>query len=154
MLNIPSVYFFGMYDAYVNTVENNKLFRWDQIKFFKRHYQSSKFIMPFNKKGKGDGMNIVSTFDHSVYLELAIMAIQMKGIKKENIIAVPIDKRGEDRMLFDSIHSSDGLSLFDLPAILACIFLIIGGVYGFILKWALSLGIDRYSCWCRARLCY
>jgi hypothetical protein len=135
LLNIPSVYFFGMYDAYVNTVENNKLFDWEQNKFFKRQYQSSNFVMPINKRNRGDKMYIVSTFDHSVYLELAITAIQMKGIKKENIMAIPIDKKGEQRALFDSIHSSDGLSLFDLSAILAVIFAIFGGIYGFVLKW-------------------
>jgi hypothetical protein len=135
LLNIPSVYFFGMYDAYVNTAENNKLFSWEQNRFLKRQYQSPSFIMPSNKQNKGDKMYIVSTFDHSVYLELAITAIQMKGIKKENIMAVPIDKKGEQISLFDSMHSSDGLSLFDLPAILAVILGIFGGIYGFVLKW-------------------
>ncbi len=135
LLNIPSVYFFGMYDAYVNTVENNKLFRWEQTKFLKRQYQNSSFMMPSSKRIRGDKMYIVSTFDQSVYLELAITAIQMKGIKKEDIMAIPIDKKGEERTLFDSMHSSDGLSLFDLPAILAVIFAILGGIYGFVLKW-------------------
>ncbi|GKU24908.1 hypothetical protein [Clostridium folliculivorans] len=80
-------------------------------------------------------MHIVSTFDHSVYLELAITEIEMKGIKKENILAIPIDKRNEDISFFDSIHSSDGLSLLDLPSILAVIFGIFGEIYGFVLKW-------------------
>lgn len=135
LLNIPSVYFFGMYDAYINTVENNKLFDWEQRKFLKRQYQNSNFVIPLNKHNRGDKMYVVSTFDHSAYLELAITAIQMKGIKKENIMAIPIDKKGEQASQFDSIHSSDGLSLFDLPAILSCIFCIFGGIYGFILKW-------------------
>jgi predicted permease len=68
-------------------------------------------------------------------LELAITAVQMKGIKKENIMAIPMDKKGEQRAMLDSIHSSDGLSLFDLPAILAVIGGIFGGIYGFVLKW-------------------
>jgi hypothetical protein len=134
-LNIPSIYFFAMYDAYVNTVENNKLFDWEQAKFLKREYQSSKFKIPSKKWAGGNRMHIVSTFDHSVYLELAVTAMQMKGIKKENILAVPMDKRGEQGKIFDSIHGSDGLSLFDLPAILAVIGGIFGGIYGFILKW-------------------
>lgn len=133
-LNIPSVYLFAMYDAYVNTVENNKLFDWEQSKFLKKHYQNSNFRVPFKKGNRGDSMYIVSTFDHSVYLELAITAIEMKGIKKENIMAIPMDKKGEQRRLFDSIHSSDGLSLLDLPAILATIFGIFGAIYGFVLK--------------------
>ncbi|MBL4938439.1 hypothetical protein JK636_22260 [Clostridium sp. YIM B02515] len=135
LLNIPSVYFFAMYDAYANTIENNKLFDWEQSKFFKRGYQNQNFVMPFKKNFRGDSVYIVSTFDHSIYLELVITAIQMKGIKKENIMAVSLDKRGEQRMLFDSIHGSDGLSLFDLPAILAVISGIFGGIYGFVLKW-------------------
>lgn len=135
LLNIPSVYFFAMYDAYTNTVENNKLFDWEQSKFLNREYQDLNFAMPFKKNIRGGKMYIVSTFEHSVYLELAITAIQMKGIKKENIMAISLDKKGEQERLFDSIHSSDGLSLFDLPAILAVIGGIFGGIYGFVLKW-------------------
>lgn len=134
-LNVPSVYFFAMYDAYKYTVENNKLFDWEQSKFLKKDYQNPDFIMPSKKTIRGDRMYIVSSFDHSIYLELAITAIQMKGIKKDNIMAIPLDKRGEEAKLFDSIHSSDGLSLFDLPAILAVIFGIFGSIYGFVLEW-------------------
>lgn len=134
-LNIPSLYFFAVYDAYVNTVENNNLYDWEQSNFLKREYQNPNFIIPSKKRIRGDRMYIVSTFDHSVYLELAITAIQMKGIKKENIMAVSMDKKDEKITLFDSIHSSDGLSLLDLPFIIATIFGIFGGIYGFVLKW-------------------
>jgi hypothetical protein len=134
-LNVPSVYFFAIYDAYINTVENNKLFDLEQSKYLKRQYENSNFIMPFRKNIRGDKVYIVSTFDHSIYLELAITAIQMKGIKKENIMAISMDQKGEKVMIFDSMHSSDGLSLFDLPAMLAVIGGIFGGIYGFVLKW-------------------
>ena len=134
-LNIPSIAFFSMYDAYTNTVGNNKLFDWEQSKFFKRDYENSSFVMPFKTHIRGDKMYVVSTFDHSIYLELAITAIQMKGIKKENIMAISLDKKSEKVNLYDSIHSSDGLSLFDLPSIFAVVFGIFGGVYGFVLTW-------------------
>jgi len=134
-LNIPSVHVFSMYDAYTNTVENNKLYAWEQSKFLKRDYQNSNFIMPSKKTIRGDKMYVVSTFEHSIYIELAITAIQMKGIKKENIMAIPMDKRGEEAKLFDSIYSSDGVSLFDLPALLAVFFGVFGSIYGFVLKW-------------------
>lgn len=134
-LNIPSLYFFSMYDAYTNTVSNNKLYDWEQSKFLKKHYQNSNFSMPSKKNIRSDMMYVVSTFEHSVYLELVITAIQIKGIKKENIMAISMDKKGEQRRLFDTIHSSDGLSLLDLPAILAVIFGVFGGIYGFVLKW-------------------
>ena len=51
LLNIPSVYFFGIYDAYVDTVESNKLFNWEQGKFLRQQYQSASFPMPFHNKG-------------------------------------------------------------------------------------------------------
>lgn len=135
-LNVPSVYLWAIYDAYENSVSNNKLFDWEQTRFLKKHYENKNFNMPFKKvNDKGDGMYIISTFDHSNYLELAITAIQMKGIAKEKILGVSLDKRGEERKLFDTLHSSDGLSMLDLPIILATLFCIFGSIYGFILTW-------------------
>jgi hypothetical protein len=135
-LNIPSVWLFTVYDAYVSAVSRNNLFDWEQTKFLKKNYENKNFKMPVGKmEGSGDGMYIVSTFDHSNYLELAVTAIQMIGVAKENILGVAMDKRGEDRKLFDTLYSSDGLSLLDLPIILAAMFCLFGSIYGFMLTW-------------------
>ncbi|HWQ75821.1 MAG TPA: hypothetical protein VN441_10930 [Syntrophomonas sp.] len=134
-LNIPSVYFFTIYDAYVNTVESNKLFDWEQAKFLKRNYQSSSFRMPSIKNKGSEIMYVISTFRHSISLEKAITAIEMKGILKENILAVPMDKRAEQQRLFDTMNQSDGLSLFDLSFILGSFLALMGGIYGFVLHW-------------------
>ncbi len=135
LLNISSVYLFSMYDAYTNTVENNKLFDWEQSKFFKKDYQNINFNIPSKRKtNRGDIMHVIATFEHSIYLEKAITAIQMKGIEKEDILAVSMDKRGEERKLFDTMHQSDGLSLIDLAAILGTILMLLGTIYGFMLK--------------------
>lgn len=48
LLFIPSIYFFSIYDAYVNTVENNKLFDSEQVDFLKKRYQHPHFKLPFN----------------------------------------------------------------------------------------------------------
>ncbi|HZK54833.1 MAG TPA: hypothetical protein VFC84_11645 [Desulfosporosinus sp.] len=80
-------------------------------------------------------MYIVSTFDDSNYLELAITAVQTQGIPKRNILDVTMDKKGEEKKLFDSMHSSDGLSLLDFPIVLATIFCLVGSIYGFLLTW-------------------
>ncbi len=134
-LNISSVYMFAMYDAYSNTVENNKLFDREQAKFLQREYQSKSFNIPSNKKSiRGDIMHIIATFEHTIYLEKAISEIEMQGIPKEDILAVPMDKRDEKRKVFDSIHQSDGLSLVDLAAILGTIFMLLGTIYGFLLR--------------------
>jgi len=49
LLNISCLYFFAIYESYVNTVENNKLFDWEQAKFLKKNYQYKYFNMPFKK---------------------------------------------------------------------------------------------------------
>ena len=134
-LNIPSLYWFALIDAYTNTVEGNKLFDWEQSKFLNRNYQKKYFYMPSMMENRGEHMQIISTFEHSVSLEKAITAIQMKGVAKENILAVPMDKRGEQRGLFDSIHYSDGLSLLDVPFLMGAVFMLLGGIYGFKLTW-------------------
>ena len=134
-LNIPSIYWFTMADAYKNTVEGNKLFDWEQSKFLNRNYQNKYFCMPSKMDKGSEQMQIISTFEHSISLEKAITAIQMKGIAKENILTVPMDKRGEQRVLFDSIHHSDGLSLLDLLFMLGAVFMLLGSIYGFKLTW-------------------
>ena len=80
-------------------------------------------------------MYVFATFEHSNYLELAITAVQMKGIAKENILTISMDKRREKGKLFDSLHSSDGLSLLDVPMLLAALFCLAGSIYGFLLTW-------------------
>ena len=134
LLNIPSVYLFSMYDAYVNTVESNNLFEWELGKYLKKSYQDHAFPMPFGRKG-GDRMYVAANFEQTIKLESAITAIEMKGVPREHILAVPMDKRNEDRMLFDRTHSSDSMSMLDLPMITAAIFAVFGLIYGFILAW-------------------
>ncbi|WP_066399138.1 hypothetical protein [Cytobacillus eiseniae] len=80
-------------------------------------------------------MQIFSTFEISSYLELAISSLEEKGIKKEQIYAVPLDNRTEERRVFDSLHRSDGTSLIDVGAALATAFSVIGASVGFKLSW-------------------
>jgi hypothetical protein len=80
-------------------------------------------------------MYVVSTFEHSKYLELAITAIQIKGIEKHKILAVPLDKRSEEVSVLDSVHFSDGISMIDVPCVLGTLFGVFGAIYGFVLKW-------------------
>ena len=135
-LNIPSIYVYSMYDAYANCVEENNLYDWEQSKYLKKNYQNKNFHIPDKKRrNKGDNMYIISTFDYSVNLEIAITSMQMKGVEKENIFAVPVDKANEKLNLIDTIHHSDSVSLIDLASILGAIFMLFGSIYGFVLKW-------------------
>jgi hypothetical protein len=80
-------------------------------------------------------MFVIAAFENSIYIELAIAALEKQGIPKECILAAPLDKRKELRGLFDSIHKSDGFSLFDGPAILGTCLMLLGAIYGYILEW-------------------
>ena len=80
-------------------------------------------------------MFVIATFENSIYIELAITALEQQGISKELILAAPLDKRKEPRNLFDTIHRSDGFSLFDGPAILGTCLMLLGAIYGYELEW-------------------
>ncbi len=80
-------------------------------------------------------MHIVASFEHSNFLELAISDLEQKGIEKNQICAIPLNKRAQERGLFDTIHRADGQSMMDLPAILATIFMTLGVMWGFMWKW-------------------
>jgi hypothetical protein len=130
LLYLPSFYFFTIFDSYVSTVENNKLFEDEQRKYLRNHYQNFKFRL--KKITKVNNMQIFATFDHSTYLELAITELEEHGI--ENILAVPLNNR-EERKLFDNLHQSDGVSLISKGMILAFIFSTVGASRGFVMDW-------------------
>jgi hypothetical protein len=80
-------------------------------------------------------MQLFSTFENHVYLEMAIAILEKKGISKENIFAVPLDNPVEEQKLFDTLHRSDGTSLIDIGMALATAFSVIGASIGFKLAW-------------------
>ncbi|PKR84658.1 hypothetical protein [Heyndrickxia camelliae] len=80
-------------------------------------------------------MQLFSTFETNTFLEMAISTLEKKGIPKENIFAVPLDNRKEDRKIFDSMHRSDGTTLIDIGMGLATAFAVIGASIGFKLAW-------------------
>ncbi|KSU63126.1 hypothetical protein AS034_02400 [[Bacillus] enclensis] len=80
-------------------------------------------------------MQLFSTFEHTIHIELAVATLEKKGIAKENIFIVPLDNMTEERKVFDTMHRSDGTSLIDIGAALATAFAVIGASIGFELKW-------------------
>ncbi|MDR0140033.1 hypothetical protein RFW18_19925 [Metabacillus idriensis] len=80
-------------------------------------------------------MQVFATFDHCTYLELAISQLEQEGIPKERILAVSLKTTDDSMKLMDSIHHSDGVSLFDTGAALATAFAVIGVSIGFKLAW-------------------
>lgn len=80
-------------------------------------------------------MQLFSTFEHTIQIEMAVATLEKKGIPSENIFVLPLDNRTEDKKLFDTIQRSDGTSLIDVGAALATAFAVIGASIGFKLAW-------------------
>lgn len=80
-------------------------------------------------------VQIFSTFQHSIDLELAISSLEKNGIHKQQIFAVPLTIRKTQRKLFDSMHHEDGISLISTGAALGTAFAVIGASIGFRLQW-------------------
>lgn len=52
LLFFPSIYGFAIFDSYINTVENNKLYDKEQRFYFKENYQSPSFKVLKGQKVK------------------------------------------------------------------------------------------------------
>lgn len=129
---LPSVYGFAVYDAYVNTVEYNRLFEKEQSAFLKNKYQNPMFKMPTEA---GAAMYVTASFEHSIMLELVISELEQKGIPQAQVCAIPLNAPRKDKQLMDTIHRADGLSMFDLATISGTIFMLFGVMWGFMWTW-------------------
>lgn len=78
---------------------------------------------------------MAASFEHSLFLELAISELEQKGIARESIYAFPLKLRVKEKKLFDSINRADGLSLFDGMAACGTFFLILGAIFGYLWTW-------------------
>ena len=134
VLNIPSVYLFSAYLAFVSAVEINQLYEWEQARFLREEYGGTMLPAIDNNQiiRSNDNMLVVTTFEYSRSLETAITAIQLAGIPKDKIFAVPLDKGCSKLSLFDSTHNQDNQNTFDLPMIIAAVFSLFGLIYGFV----------------------
>lgn len=73
-------------------------------------------------------MFIFSIFELSGQVEEAVTSLVSKGIKKEFILAVPLNSRNESKAFFDTVHYSDSTNTMTLPLILAMIATLFGAI--------------------------
>lgn len=135
-LNLPSLFFFCIYTTYVNTVESNKLFEREQSQYLAENYQNPAFTMPVGGLRTSESrIYIVSVYKQSLQVELAVTALEEEGIGKNDILAVPVEKETRRKKLYDTMRSSTGDSVFDMPMALGSLTTLFGCVYGFKLTW-------------------
>lgn len=132
MIFLPSMYCFAPYDAYIQCDAYNKVMAKQQSYFLMTQYQNDSF----KKKTRlflerDDVMNIVASFDHTVYLELAIKELENHGIGKQNIFAIPLSEKKKPKKNSELVRGS-GFSLLDGTFAFGTVCSLFGVVYGFI----------------------
>jgi hypothetical protein len=76
-------------------------------------------------------MVVVSLFEHSLKLELAISELEQHKISKESIMAKPVNKISQEKKYIDP-YNTDGLNLF-LVSMLGMVCMLLGSIYGFVI---------------------
>ncbi|MDQ0253944.1 TM2 domain-containing membrane protein YozV [Evansella vedderi] len=130
---IPSMYCFAPYDAYLQCDSYNKLMAKQQSYYLMNEYQDKSFKQKtkiFSER-VGD-MNVVASFDHTVYLEMAIKELEKHGIGKKDIFTIPLTEKKKPKKNSEIIRGS-GFSLMDVTFAFGTVFSLFGVIYGFVL---------------------
>ncbi|WP_248925917.1 hypothetical protein [Paenibacillus hamazuiensis] len=133
LLNLPSLLGFASSSTYIDIQFTNQLYKTEQSRYLADNYQSIRFKMP-KKNKRSESVHIISTFQHTAYLELALSDLEQEGISKDNIFVATLDKNSPDSP--DVLRShKESASRFELAFILATVFMLLGSIYGFIWIW-------------------
>lgn len=139
LLNLPSLYGFMAYDAYLHTLEYNNLYKLYQKDYLQRTYQDTDYQMPSSLrrdqmpdlfKRKKSTMYIVASFTLNKNLERALAELKHSGIQRKHILALPLDTQ-VNRQQYDSYKKT----LFEAAPIAGTIVTLFGVIYGFVLEW-------------------
>ena len=131
---LPSMYCFAPYDAFLHCDSYNKLMAKRQSHFLMNEYQDQSFKEKTSLFSERSGeMNVVASFDHTVYLEMAIKELEKHGISKANIFTVPLTEKKKPKKNSEIIRGS-GFSLLDVTFAFGTVFSLFGVIYGFVLK--------------------
>lgn len=77
-------------------------------------------------------MHIVATFEYSTEVELAISGLEQKGIKNQQMQAIVLNQRAQEKKIFDTINHADGLGTIDAALGWGTVFMLLGTIYGYI----------------------
>lgn len=130
-LFLPSMYAFAIYQAYASVHENNILFDIEQIRYLRVRAAE----LGHENIIANDSVQIIATFEHSSFIDMAIHDVVKLGVPPENIVALPLENLDSQPHILDSIHRVDGKSVLDGAMMSSTIFAVLGAIYGFVLYW-------------------
>lgn len=131
-LNLPSLILFAVSASFNDIHYTNQLFKVEQSRYLADKYQPKNFDMP--NKRKANLMHFISSFQHSAFVELVLSNLEKNGISKDNIFVAPLDKSSPILSNVEKAHQK-GASKYELSFIFGNVFMLIGGIYGFVLAW-------------------
>ncbi|GEO25483.1 hypothetical protein AAC03nite_12680 [Alicyclobacillus acidoterrestris] len=79
-------------------------------------------------------MNVFATFRHSMYLEMAIIELEQRGIEQQNILVIPLDNQYTKSHDIVLTHRGDPIGI-QFGFIFGTVFMLLGVIYGFVFKW-------------------
>ncbi|QPC46151.1 hypothetical protein [Mangrovibacillus cuniculi] len=79
-------------------------------------------------------MYIFATFKHSNLVEIFVNELLEMEVPRDNILIVPLEVTSNDIGLLDTMYQSDGKSLMDVAGVLGTVFMLIGTIYGYVLR--------------------
>ncbi|WP_138494421.1 hypothetical protein [Paenibacillus pinistramenti] len=130
-LFLPSMFAFAIYQAYTSVNENNTLFDIEQVRYLRVRAENLKQLHTID-----DGtVQIIATFEHSPFVEIAIHEFERLGVPPEQIVALPLENLESQVQVIDSIQRVDGRSVLDGAMMSATVFAVLGAIYGFVLYW-------------------
>lgn len=80
-------------------------------------------------------MHVIAQFDLSSYVEIAIAELEKQGVRRRQLVAVPLETRPPRRRMIDTIHRSDGESLIDIGMALGTAVSVVTASIGMTLEW-------------------
>jgi hypothetical protein len=135
-LFLPSMYAFAIYQAYASVNENNTLYDIEQIRYLRVRAANMAHL----NTNETDTVQIVATFEHSPFVEMAIHDLEELGVPPRNIVALPLENLESQVNIVDSIHRVDGRSILDGAMMGGTILAVLGAIYGFVCTGDRSLG--------------
>lgn len=132
-LFLPSMFAFAIYQAYVAVNENNTLYDIEQIRYLR--VRDENLAQQKQSTLENDTLQIIATFEHSPFVEMAIHDMESIGIQSKDIVALPLENIESDTYIIDSLHRVDGRSVLDGAMVSGTIFMLLGTIYGFIWYW-------------------
>ncbi len=130
-LFLPSMFAFSLYEAYTAVNENNILFDIEQIRYLRVRGENLKQLNTTEK----NTIQIIATFNHSPFVEIAMHDIEKLGVPPQNIVALPVENLDSQIHILDTIHRVDGRSVLDGAMMVGTLFMVFGSIYGLVWKW-------------------